>query len=265
MADDSIYRAVRGGRVPKDIPVIDTHCHYGKFSNYYIPDNNAEAMIGAMDLLGIRQAWLSSIVAIFNDVRGGNEEVARALRDHPDRFLGVTVVNPNFPQQLKDELERCYDEFKFRAIKLHCPAHRYSVGGAAYEPVWRFASEKKVSVLAHTLEDDMPHVERIGREYPDLVLVIAHANQLQFEPCFQVVGALPNVYADIVSSGFPYGLIERLVKAVGSEKVLFGTDVPYLDPMSQWGKLAFARLDDRAKENIYFRNAEKIRSRIQDL
>jgi predicted TIM-barrel fold metal-dependent hydrolase len=93
-------------------------------------------------------------------------------------------------------------------------------------------------------------------------LIVAHANQLQFEACFKVVGSLPNVYTDIVSSGFPYGLIERMVKAVGSEKVLFGTDVPYLDPVSQWGKLAFARLDDGAKENIYLRNAEKIRSRI---
>ena len=263
MADDSIYRAVRGGRVPKNIPAIDTHCHFGRMANYYIPENTLEKMIAAMDRVGIRQAWMSSIVAIFDNVRGGNEEVAGVLRRYPGRVLGTTVVNPNFPEQLKDELKRCYDEFKFRAVKVHCPVHRYSVGGPAYEPVWKFASEKRVPVLAHVLEDDMGHVERIGTEYPDLYLMIAHVNQRQFDACFKVVGSLPNVYTDIVSSGLPYGLIEKLVSAVGSDKVLFGTDVPYLDPFSQWGKLAFTRLDDRAKENIYYRNAERIRSRIQ--
>jgi predicted TIM-barrel fold metal-dependent hydrolase len=57
-------------------------------------------------------------------------------------------------------------------------------------------------------------------------------------------------------------LVEGLVKAVGFEKVLFGTDTPYLDPYSQYGKLALARLSDQEKENIFFRNAWQVLERM---
>jgi predicted TIM-barrel fold metal-dependent hydrolase len=257
MTADSIYRAARERRIPEGVPAMDAHCHFGKFTNFYIPDNRAERMIAAMDRLGIRRACISSLLAIFSDVRAGNDEVAAEVDRHPGRFIGLTVVNPNFPRQITAELERCYER-GFRGIKLHCPVHQYSAGGAAYEAVWKFAAERKASVLVHTLPQDMPHIGRVAKAYPEATIIVAHSNQPKFEDCFKVMGENPNVYADTVSSGFANRLIERMVNAVGSEKVLFGTDVPYIDPFSQYAKVAFARLDDEAKQNIFYRNAQRI-------
>jgi uncharacterized protein len=261
---DSIYRTVRIGQLPQGIPTIDMHGHFGNLENFYIPENTAEKMIKAMDRIGIYQTWISSLPALVADMRGGNREVAVAVRSYPKRFKGYAVFNPNFAEQSTGELKRCYQEYGFRGIKIHCYFHESSVGGPGYEPVWKFASEKKIHVLAHVLPQDMPHVERILKNYPDLIMIIAHINQPEFEPCMNAVSSHPNLYCDMVSSSFPYGIVERLVKTVGSEKVLFGTDMPYIDPYSQYGKIAFARLDDRTKENIFFRNAQRLLKKLRN-
>jgi hypothetical protein len=94
---DSIYRSVRSGQIPQLVPAIDAHCHFGKLTNSFIPENTAEAMFRSMDRLGIRNAWVSSLVALVADMAWENREVANLVRMYPGRFLGLTVVNQNFP------------------------------------------------------------------------------------------------------------------------------------------------------------------------
>jgi len=258
MAGELIYRAVRDQRIPTHFDSIDTHCHFGEFTNFFIPENTLESQLRSMDQFRIRQAWVSSQVALFADFRGGNDAVAGILKRHPKRFLGMAVVNPNFPESIRDELNRCSEIHGFRGIKVHCPIHRHSIASSAYDAVWPFAVERNIPVLVHTLPGDMAAVRKLSLRYPELRMIIAHANQPEFDQCIEVLKGAPNVYTDITSSAFPFRFVERLVGSVGSAKILFGTDMPYLDPASQWGRLAFARISDEDKENIFFRNAEQI-------
>ena len=54
------------------------------------------------------------------------------------------------------------------------------------------------------------------------------------------------------------GIIEKFAGEVGSERMLFGTDLPWFDPHQAVGVLLTARISDEDRHNICHRNAEKL-------
>jgi predicted TIM-barrel fold metal-dependent hydrolase len=54
------------------------------------------------------------------------------------------------------------------------------------------------------------------------------------------------------------GLIEKFAAEVGSERMLFGTDLPWFDPQHAIGVLLSAQINDEDRHNICHRNAEKL-------
>ena len=49
-----------------------------------------------------------------------------------------------------------------------------------------------------------------------------------------------------------------LTETVGSERLLFGTDLPWFDEYQAVGGVLSARISDDDKRNIFYRNAERI-------
>jgi predicted TIM-barrel fold metal-dependent hydrolase len=52
--------------------------------------------------------------------------------------------------------------------------------------------------------------------------------------------------------------VERIVGEVGADRVLWGTDFPFLDPVYLVGRLAYARLTDEAKRKVFGENAQRL-------
>ena len=53
-------------------------------------------------------------------------------------------------------------------------------------------------------------------------------------------------------------MIEKLCELVGSEKILFGTDLPWFDEFQAIGGVVAARISDAAKRNILCDNVERL-------
>ena len=70
-----------------------------------------------------------------------------------------------------------------------------------------------------------------------------------------------NVYLD-TSFALPYMTeqkqFERIIKAHGSEKILFGTDSPWQDLHSGVNEILLADLTEQERENIFWNNAAKL-------
>ena len=70
--------------------------------------------------------------------------------------------------------------------------------------------------------------------------------------------AYPNVYLETCSSFRTPGVIEQLVSEVGADRVLFGSDIPLMDPRCQIGKIITADISDDAKRQVLGLNAMKL-------
>jgi len=66
-----------------------------------------------------------------------------------------------------------------------------------------------------------------------------------------------NIFLDIALSMCPAQQIEFFVKELGSERVLFGTDNPFIDPRAQVGRVGLAQIPHKDKVNIFSANVRR--------
>jgi len=67
-----------------------------------------------------------------------------------------------------------------------------------------------------------------------------------------------NVYVETCSTFREPGVIERLVAEAGADRVLFGSDVPLMDPRTQLGKILTAKIGDCEKRLVLGENARRL-------
>jgi uncharacterized protein len=234
------------------VRIIDCHAHFGHFARTNIIYPDARSMIRAMDASGVEKLCVSSFLSIGPDSRVGNDMVAEAVRQYPDRFFGYAVVNPNRPQDIQSELERCFHGLGMRAIKVHPAFHAYPIDGSAYRKVFEYATTYRLALLSH--EWGRPEfLEKVSTDYPEANLIIAHTGFWDGRSDFIYSGVLqrrPNVFVDLAYSNIYYEALERLVADVSAEKIVWGSDFPLHDISFQLGRVTFAKLDVASKEKI---------------
>lgn len=243
--------------------IIDIHQHIGPYFNFHVPCSNASEMVQEMDRLGIRQGWLSSHAAIEGDALIGNAETAAALSAYPDRFVGYAVFDPHYPEESTTELKRLLAIPGFRCIKLHPSLAGYPLDGPNYDVVWHLAESWGCPVLTHAWTGDPTcgptQVRRVLERYHDVHLIFGHA---LYPPTFpeaaELAKSFDNIYLDITTSQHAYGFIEHAVTTVGAERILFGSDSPFISAAGAVGLVLYAEISDEDRSRILGRNAAQL-------
>jgi predicted TIM-barrel fold metal-dependent hydrolase len=252
------------GRPVRTFEIIDCHGHIGYWHHFHIPYRNAEDMVRLMDLCGITAIVISAHAAIGPDYKLGNKQVLDAMSRFPDRIYGYCTVNPHASrEELLDELKRCFDAGMV-AIKLHPSVHRARADSEGYSPAWEFAHEHGLCVLSHTAVSDpycsVGMFDQIAGNYSNAKVLVGHCG-FGYEGARQsceLARKHSNVYLDVTSSTFYTGLLERVVEGAGADRVLFGTDCPFMDCRPQVGRFAFSKLSDEELRLSLAENARRL-------
>ncbi|MGI8484186.1 MAG: amidohydrolase family protein [Thermomicrobiales bacterium] len=247
-----------------DVLIIDAHAHLGSFPMIHAPFSDASGLLGSMNRIGIRTTCLSSSYAICSDYVRGNDEVAATVRAYPGRFLGYAVINPNYPEEIERELGRCLDDLGFWGVKLHPDIHRYPPDGPSYLRVYAYMNERGGVILSHAF-GDVRLLDRLSATYPNVVFIQAHEGGAYDgrtpSPYVPLLRERENVYLDTTLSIVRAGAIERLVDDSGADRLLFATDVPFLDNAHQLGRITHARISEEDKRKILGVNMQRLLAR----
>ena len=238
------------------VPIADCHGHFGVQPDFPGHKGSAEEMVQVMDLLNIEILAITSTLACYNDCPRGNAEVAEVLKKYPRRFLGYITVNPNPAGEALCELERWSAFHRPPLIKLHPDLHKYPVQGPNYVPVWDYANQTGAIVLVHTWDSDSNCgpllLAPIAKQFPKARIILGHSGVTirGYEQSFEAAKAAANLFLDISGSQSHRTIIERAVKRVGSNRILFGSDMPFLEAAVSLGRVLSARIRDEEKERI---------------
>jgi uncharacterized protein len=233
-------------------PVVDAHAHMGPTGVFYIPTPDAASMVAMMDRLGFAMTGIAPHLAIGSDYRQGNDLAAEAVRRFPGRFFAYVTVNPHYVDNLVSELRRGFDELGCVVIKLHPTMNDYAVSDPRCAAIWQFAEERGATVLTHTWEGDKrcsPEVlGEVAAAHPRAHFLLGHSGGTAGgrRDAVRVAKQVSNVDLELCNSLVTAAEIAWMVGEVGAERVIFGTDSPWLDPRFMLGKVAFADLDDEA-------------------
>jgi uncharacterized protein len=261
----SIHENLASGRLLEGVRVIDAHAHVGRWPLFYVPDPSLPRIMDEWDRFGIGLSCVTSLLGFSVDMQGGNDEVLAAIRFAPDRFLGYICLVPHRPlDECRREVQRLMDASEnFIGLKFHPLWNDYPVDGDRYKPLWDLAAERCPLILIHSWNDDQTggpnpagRIAKLAEQYPEVTVILGHgggtrAGQLEAAACCR---RLPNLYMDICGGEFGNYWLERLMEHAPADKVLFGTDVPFLGAGSSVGRVGYANIDDKTKRAIFGEN-----------
>jgi hypothetical protein len=241
-------------------PVVDFHGHQGRWDAMGMT-RGPDDLVRIMDMIGIDYACLFNI--FHDNGRTGNDLTAGWTRRFPARLIGFAYIAPLSDGRAIAELERAIDDEGMRAIKIYPPLAGAAIDDTRWDTVYQFAHDRSLAIIIHT--DMRPVCQprllvRPARRFPNARFVCAHAGNLP-EARLQAIDAArrcANIYLETCTTFRSPGVIEQLVEGVGAQKVLYGSDMPVMDPRVQIGKILTARLAPADVSQILGLNAVKL-------
>ena len=154
-----------------------------------------------------------------------NDPVAKIVEAHPDRFLGWIFLNPRDNPKVLDQLEQYRSIKGMVGVKLHPHWHDYET--ERLDPILGRCEELGLPVLIHFGFSKGGNFRSICRKFPRLVVISAHAGFPFYDDLWVHAPECPNLYVDLSSPYIDEDLARAAVRAMGSERCLYGTDAPY--------------------------------------
>jgi hypothetical protein len=234
--------------------VFDAHIHLGPYHRFFVADPSGAAMVRIMDRCGVSAGIASSLLGVELDSTEGNAETAALCDTYPDKFAGYVVANPW--QDPAGELDRWHDHKSFVGVKVHPDLHGYPLDGPRYEPVWNYAERTGRPVLTHTWAgsefDDLAHVDRVAEQHPRVWLLAGHSGVApgSFDRAVDVARRHPRVVLELCGSHNHGRAVAHMVRELGTDQVVYGSDFPFIDLRMSLGRVVFADLTDAERAAV---------------
>jgi predicted TIM-barrel fold metal-dependent hydrolase len=257
--------------------VIDVHAHLGRTVSTG-EGQDVSDYLETMRTANIEQAILSPVAGgrqadgVLDSMRE-NDAIAAAMRAEPSRFpVGLASVEVRHEERALAELERAFDELGLRGLVFHAMFSGFSVGvGPPLDPLLDLADQRGALCLMHAMPEagafSMESPRAIGRladRYPRITFIMGHPAITEDERAVAIEAAAGrgNIFVDLAFQSRPE-TVEVFVRALGAERVLFGSDAPFRDPVPTIRSVEEADVSDEAKERILFRNASELIDRFR--
>jgi predicted TIM-barrel fold metal-dependent hydrolase len=233
---------------------IDTHAHLGPWHED-IWTYTAEQFV-----------VVASTAALSGELVYGNEwTIAQAER--LDHLLVWLVLNPLREADSYALLERYRNHPKVVGIKLHPVLHRYPADIKAMFRLLERVEPTRLPVLSHGENESYAspaRMRRLAEAFPSLTIITAHFGAGTAGQTHEALDAIQdcrtgNLITDMgTARAVRTGIVAQVVRAIGADKVLFGTDSPLYEPAVFTTLLSVAEISDAEKEQIAHGNAERI-------
>ncbi|MHB0938096.1 MAG: amidohydrolase family protein [Armatimonadota bacterium] len=249
--------------------IIDAHLHIGQPGVFFAPEYTPAQLLAGMDRLGFSTAICTDHLSLGRGCAGFLEGLRDVFERSGGRIFYFGVYHPGYSDASLRAMAEAVDWPGFAGIKIHPSFHRIPADDPSYEPVWRFAAEHDLPMMTHSwsVSDYNPvqqlsvpaRFEQYVHAYPAVRFVLGHAGGRGKEQAdaIRMARDYPNVYVDIAGDVYCHRLIERLAAAI-PEKVLFGSDYPWLDLRSNFSRILLAEIDTETKRMMLCDNAQAV-------
>lgn len=221
---------------------IDAHNHIGvRHGAKQMPSD----MVKKIDATGIDKA----VVFPFCEAGFSNDIVVQAMEEYPDRLIPYCCVDAWLAEKAVEEVRHCVEDLGFKGLKLHPTIHGYHLSDhGLVDPLFAAARDLHIPVIVHGASDlynAPPEFAEMARAFPEVPVLMAHIGYFwSVDQAIQYARQLPNLYLE--TSRAPIFEIAQAVREAGAEKVIWGTDSPFVD--YEWEFKKMERATDKPDE-----------------
>jgi len=243
-------------------PTIDAFTFVGE-SLFGYGQTSAE-LLSKMDAAKVERAIICPLKPPGYHLGPANYLVADAVAREP-RFVGLARVDPNLEHQALTELGRATTELGLRGLFLNPWEENFRVNGPRVDPILARCAELQIPVViasGYPWVSEAAQVGDLARRFPNVTLVMTHGGQINISGLGQAdamntLQRHPNVCME-TSGVYRQDFVEDVATQIGPERVLFGSNSPFMDMRLEVERARWANLGEDSKALILAGNAERV-------
>ncbi|MHB8276068.1 MAG: amidohydrolase family protein [Candidatus Humimicrobiaceae bacterium] len=197
-----------------------------------------------------------------HDYKKGNNRILDICKNNKGKFYGLVAINPHMPEtEYYDEVDRLLKTGYFKGLKLNSTGWAVNPLSNDATKVFEASMKYDVPLMCHTGVGVLWALPSMlfprAKQYNNLKIIAAHAGNTQNYATEALIGAqlFDNMYLETSWTSISDKL--AFINTLGSEKILFGSDVPLNIP----GEICHYKslnLQESDLMNIFSKNAKKI-------
>ncbi len=226
-------------------------------------DGTVAGLVAAMDQTGVDISIIQPVATHSDRVRSINDWVSS---QGSDRIIPFGAMHPDF-EDPGEEIARMAS-LGLIGFKLHPEHQSFEPHDPRLDPIWAAAVQHRMIAFFHAGADVIhPGVRGTPEsfaslldEWPDLTVVLAHLGGFRQWKGVAEVLAGRDVWLDTAYtlSHLPDDEFVKLVRAHGTDRVLFGSDGPWTDAATEIAHLQRLGMTAEETEGILGGNAERL-------
>lgn len=240
--------------------IIDAHCHIGQGCCYSLSIDDLLRQMDANSVAGAVIVPTDRCLAVYNEE--GNNEVLAAARSYPDRFIPFATVNPWYGDQAIVELKRAFAEGA-AGLKLHPITQGFSIIDEIAFAVVEIAIENGKPIYFHTgtpVHSTPFQLVELAMRYPEGRFIMGHAAYADYwNDVVAAVKCVSNIVLE--TSQHIASFIKVLCDDLGSDKLIYGSDVPKTSMRIEIDKITRYIQSDTDREKIFSGNISTLLGR----
>lgn len=227
----------------------------------------AVELLARMDEAGIDRAVVCPVRPRGYHLGPANEEVADAVREHPDRLVGFARVDPNLGEESAAEAHRALGELGLSGLFLHPGEENFRVSAPFVDSVVGVARESRVPVIVAAgypwLSEGL-QLGELARRFSEVTFIATNGGQINISGLGQtdVEHALADNHNLLVQTAGVYreDFLEGVAARFGPGRLLFASGFPLMDPRLEVRRVQWAHFDEAAKRAILGENLHALLS-----
>jgi len=258
--------------------VINSHCHiYPEkiaskavegIKNFYdlnmSLNGRTDDLIKDGSKVGVVHYLVHSVATTPKQVKSINEFISYEVKSHNGLFTGFGTLHPD-----SDDIEGDFNylcDLGLKGVKLHPDFQLFALNEKKAFDLGEVIAAGDVPLLIHcgdfrynysNPEQLIPFLDN----FPELTVIGAHfAGWSMWEDATRQLAGRENLYVDLSSSLYALSAetANELIHAYGTDKVLWGTDYPMWDSVSEMEYFNRIDLTDEERSMILYENAAKL-------
>lgn len=240
--------------------ITDINCMIGHWNTRRRIFKTSDELLAVLDQYRISDCVAFHSTAVWNP-KQGNDIIRELAKNSSDRIKACYILEPNLGSSVMPEADQLLQKLKEErplAIKLDPVSKKYRVDNFYCGELLEILNELEMPILFDA--DQVPgfdYLPSLAKAYPKIKFVILRRGLNESRYIVPLIRKLDNVYFD-TSIMIDTGIIEEIVNKYGSDKLLFGSGLPFFEPSGALSMILYARIKDSDKENILYKNWLKI-------
>jgi predicted TIM-barrel fold metal-dependent hydrolase len=241
--------------------LIDANCMLGEwtFKNLRLKEPNE--MLNEMRRLGIAKSLVFHSRSWLYDIKSGNMAIIEAVRNYSNSLIPVIALTPLIEQEFggKKAVIHFIKANRVGAVRLFPTDHNFTFELWSVDKLFSTLDEMHMLVLIEgreltgSINSHYAQIYELARRYKNVNIVLLTVGYTGLRTMYGLFDKCPNIHID-TSTFITFHGIEDVVKHFGSERILFGSRMPFIEGGVSVGRLLYADLEAADKDNIAYRN-----------